>query len=100
MTLLKALSQEEIEKKRKLLSPVWEYKNGKLYWTTRCSSFEAAIDLINTIASLANAQNHHPIIENEYDRVSLALWTHDCEGITQQDFDLAHAINMLLKANA
>ncbi len=100
MTLYKALSQEEIEKKTKLLSPEWEYKKGKLYWTTKCGSFEAAIDLINTIVSLASAQNHHPIIENENDRVSLALWTHDCEGITQQDFDLAHAINTLLKANA
>jgi len=95
MKPLKVYSTQEIDEKKKFLSPLWEYKNGRLCLTTTCLDFEAAITLINKIAELADKHNHHPKIENEYALVSLSLWTHDYGGITQRDFDLAHAIDDL-----
>lgn len=97
MKPLKVFSKEEIEEKKKHLSPLWEFKNGRLGLTVKCLHFDAAIALINKIADLASKHNHHPKIVNEYDRVSLSLWTHDCGGITQWDFDLAHAIDALME---
>lgn len=97
MKSLKVLSPQEIDEKRRLLSPIWKYEKERLCLTIKCSHFDAAMALINAIADLARAQNHHPKIENEYDRVSLTLWTHDCGGITQRDFDLAQAIDALLE---
>jgi 4a-hydroxytetrahydrobiopterin dehydratase len=44
---------------------------------------------VNRIAELAEQANHHPDIDIRYNRVRLALVTHDAGGITEKDFDLA-----------
>ena len=37
--------------------------------------------------------NHHPTLTNTYNRVGVALNTHDAGGITEYDFSLAAEIN-------
>ena len=44
---------------------------------------------------LAEEQNHHPDIDIRYNRVTLALVTHDSGGITQLDIELARAIDAI-----
>ena len=40
-----------------------------------------------------NAYDHHPEWTNVYNRVDVALTTHDAKGLTQRDFDLARQID-------
>ncbi|MBL6668934.1 MAG: 4a-hydroxytetrahydrobiopterin dehydratase [Flavobacteriaceae bacterium] len=97
MALLKPLTQLEIETKKNQLDPKWELKDGQLIFNKECSDFDEAIAFINTIAALANSQDHHPKIINEYNRIYLSLFTHDSNGITEKDFTLAKAIDALGK---
>jgi 4a-hydroxytetrahydrobiopterin dehydratase len=45
------------------------------------------------VGQLAEEADHHPDIDIRYNRVTLALVTHDSGGITQLDIDLARAID-------
>jgi 4a-hydroxytetrahydrobiopterin dehydratase len=48
-------------------------------------------------ALLAEAMNHHPDWSNSWNKVSIELVSHDAGGISQRDFDLAAAIDALLR---
>jgi 4a-hydroxytetrahydrobiopterin dehydratase len=51
---------------------------------------------MSRVALLAEQQNHHPEWVNVYNRVDIALVSHDAGGITTKDLDLAKAITQLL----
>ena len=54
-------------------------------------TFPDAIAFVNNVADLAEGAGHHPDIDIRYNRVRLALVTHDAGGLTSKDFDLAAA---------
>ena len=41
------------------------------------------------VAIMAEKRNHHPEWSNVYNKVDVTLTTHDAEGVTQRDVDLA-----------
>jgi 4a-hydroxytetrahydrobiopterin dehydratase len=53
---------------------------------------------VNRVARLAEAANHHPDITINYNRVKLALTTHDEGGLTMKDFRLAGRINKFARS--
>lgn len=57
------------------------------------ADFVAALGFITQVGVLAERANHHPELTNVYNRVRVALSTHDAGGITQKDFDLAREIS-------
>jgi len=60
--------------------------------------FAQALRFVNRVAKLAEAANHHPDITlYNYNRVKLALTTHDEGGLTVKDFRLATKINKIAK---
>ena len=59
------------------------------------ANFAQALRFVNRVARLAEAANHHPDITINYNRVKLALTTHDEGGLTMKDFRLACRINKL-----
>jgi 4a-hydroxytetrahydrobiopterin dehydratase len=61
------------------------------------ADFVQAMRFVNRVARLAEAANHHPDITINYNRVKLALTTHDEGGLTMKDFRLASRINKLAK---
>jgi 4a-hydroxytetrahydrobiopterin dehydratase len=73
--------------------PRWELMGGKLVKLVPCRGFAGALAYVSAVGELAEAANHHPDIDIRYDRVTLALVTHDSGGITQLDIDLAKAID-------
>ena len=57
--------------------------------TMAAFSFAARSRIARAARELAEQAGHHPDIDIRYNRVRLALTTHDAGGLTQKDFDLA-----------
>ena len=54
--------------------------------------FNAAFGFMTRAALVAEKLDHHPEWFNVYNRVDITLSTHDANGLTQRDIDLAHFI--------
>ena len=73
--------------------PGWELVGGRLVKLVTCDGFVGALAFVNEVGQLAEQANHHPDIDIRYNRVTMALVTHDSGGITQLDLDMARAID-------
>ncbi|MGB2435698.1 MAG: 4a-hydroxytetrahydrobiopterin dehydratase [Flavobacteriaceae bacterium] len=71
----------------------WEQNSSKLVKTFQFQDFKEALKFINTVGQIAESMNHHPKIINLYNTVSLELWTHDQNAISDLDFQLADEID-------
>ena len=58
--------------------------------------FSEAWGFMNRVALLAESQGHHPDWSNVWNRVRIELSTHDAGGLTDNDVQLAQAIDALL----
>ena len=87
------LSQIELE----LWSvPDWKLNNqGELERSFTLSGFPQSLLFANSVGLLAESKNHHPDILIQWNKVKLALMTHDAGGITTKDFELAKLISTL-----
>jgi 4a-hydroxytetrahydrobiopterin dehydratase len=47
------------------------------------------------VAILAEKADHHPEWFNVYNRVEILLTTHDADGLSQRDIDLARKIDVI-----
>ncbi len=59
------------------------------------SSFINALSFVAKIAVHAEVLNHHPTITITYKTVKVILTTHDAQGLTKLDFELAKRIDDL-----
>ena len=57
--------------------------------------FKLAFSFLTLIALKAEEINHHPEIENVYNNVSIILTTHDLNGISNKDEELALYIDQI-----
>ncbi|MEM7624228.1 MAG: 4a-hydroxytetrahydrobiopterin dehydratase [Planctomycetota bacterium] len=79
--------------------PGWEHGDDELNKSFEFADFKAALAFINRVGEAAEALGHHPELFNVYNRVKLALSTHDADGrVTQLDVDLAGRINAAAEA--
>jgi 4a-hydroxytetrahydrobiopterin dehydratase len=69
--------------------PGWQIESGELVRTFQFKDFGASLRFVNQVGDLAEKAGHHPDIDIRYNRVRLALVTHDAGGLTEKDFDLA-----------
>jgi 4a-hydroxytetrahydrobiopterin dehydratase len=69
--------------------PAWKVEGGQLVRTFQFEDFLAALRFVNRVAQAAEQAAHHPDIDIRYNRVRLALVTHDAGGLTGKDFQLA-----------
>jgi 4a-hydroxytetrahydrobiopterin dehydratase len=75
----------------------WERKGDSITTDFRFKDFSEAFAFMTRVALLAEAAGHHPNWTNVYNRVTIALSTHDAGGVTEQDFALAAAIDALIE---
>jgi 4a-hydroxytetrahydrobiopterin dehydratase len=53
------------------------------------ADFAQALDLVDRIGAVAEAQGHHPDLFLTWGRVDVSIWTHKIDGLTESDFILA-----------
>jgi len=75
--------------------PDWSIEAGELVRTFTFETFPAAVAFVNKVAEIAEEANHHPDIDIRYNRVRLALVSHDAGGITSKDFAVAAGADRL-----
>jgi 4a-hydroxytetrahydrobiopterin dehydratase len=63
----------------------------------RFRNFSEAFGFMARVALAAEAMGHHPDWSNTYDKVSIALSTHDAGGVTRKDIALAEKISALTR---
>jgi 4a-hydroxytetrahydrobiopterin dehydratase len=66
------------------LSRSWHFKD-----------FSEAFSFMTRVAFLAEKLDHHPEWSNVYNKVSIALTTHDAGGLSTRDIMMACAIDRL-----
>tara|TARA_B100000378_G_scaffold20687_1_gene16198 strand:+ start:535 stop:822 length:288 start_codon:yes stop_codon:yes gene_type:complete len=63
--------------------------------TFEFADFSEAWGFMNRVALLAEKNDHHPEWSNVYNRVEIALTTHDADGLSMRDVEMAKAIDAL-----
>jgi 4a-hydroxytetrahydrobiopterin dehydratase len=78
----------------------WELVEGKaIRKTVKCKDFLDAVALIQRIAPVAEAEDHHPDLHlTGYRKLAIELSTHAIGGLSENDFILAAKIDQLLSA--
>ncbi len=51
--------------------------------------FRKALDFTNAVGEIAEAEGHHPEITLTWGLVTIKLWTHKIDGLSESDFVLA-----------
>jgi 4a-hydroxytetrahydrobiopterin dehydratase len=75
--------------------PQWQRAGEIISRTFVFKDFPAAMKFVNAVAELAEQAQHHPDVDIRWNRVTLALTTHDAAGLTEKDFELARQCDAL-----
>jgi len=77
--------------------PDWSREGALIRRTVRLGGFREAIGLVNAVADVAEAADHHPDIAiTGYRSVTFTLTTHAADALTRRDIDLAREIDRLI----
>jgi 4a-hydroxytetrahydrobiopterin dehydratase len=93
------LEQAEIQIALEALNDIagdapWVIEDGKLSKTFKFKSFIRAFGWMAQIAMWAEKLKHHPEWFNVYNKVEVKLVTHDVNGISELDFELAKKMEL------
>ena len=86
------LSAQAVEEKLKQLQG-WKLIGGEIVREFNFPDFVQALRFVNAVGEKAEAAGHHPDIDIRYNRVRLALISHDLGGLTERDFRMAEDVN-------
>lgn len=89
------LNDEEIQTRLKSLETEWQFDGKHIQRNFQFKNFIEAFSFMTAVALVAEKSSHHPDWNNVYNKVTIALNTHDVGGITTKDFDLAKAIDKI-----
>jgi 4a-hydroxytetrahydrobiopterin dehydratase len=89
------LKGEELQRLSAQL-PEWKVVEGHhLHRTFPFPDFRTALDFVNRIGAVAEAQGHHPDLGLSWGSVEVKTFTHKIEGLTESDFILAAKIDQV-----
>jgi 4a-hydroxytetrahydrobiopterin dehydratase len=75
---------------------MWIEQDNMLKKTFEFKDFTEAFAFMTRVAFLAEKHQHHPNWSNVYNRVEIALTTHDAGNIvTEKDYKLAKEIDLI-----
>jgi 4a-hydroxytetrahydrobiopterin dehydratase len=77
--------------------PGWTLAENKLHREYLFSDFIHAFGFMATAAMAIEATGHHPDWCNSWNRVTVAVTTHDAGGITAKDVELARKLEAIAR---
>jgi len=86
--MVERLSNDAIAKALVAL-PGWSREGDEIRKQYSFDDFLGSMVFVNAVAELAEAAQHHPDITINYNKVSLAMTTHDAGGLSERDISLA-----------
>lgn len=75
--------------------PEWELEKKHIERLFEFDDFSQAIDFVNSIADIAEDEEHHPDMDIRYNKVRVLLSTHAEGGLTERDFEVARKVDNL-----
>ena len=90
----KKLSETEIENALAALNG-WKTEDAHLKKRFSFTNFAESLAFVNRVGAIAEERDHHPDTTFGWGYAEFSITTHDTGGLTQNDFDLAAAIENL-----
>jgi 4a-hydroxytetrahydrobiopterin dehydratase len=91
---MSVLSPESVQESLRSL-PQWKLEGKEIVRRYEFPDFAAAMVFVNQVAEKAEGADHHPDIDIRYNKVRLALVSHDQGGLTSRDMKMAQTLNSL-----
>jgi len=92
---MSVLTPEVVQERLRSL-PQWKLEGKEIVREFSFADFVAAMAFVNRVAEQAEKAGHHPDIDIRYNKVRLALVSHDKGGLTDRDMKLARVADTLL----
>ncbi len=73
----------------------WDIIDGKLTRKYVFKDFNEAMHFVNKVAIIAEKMNHHPDIFISYNKITITIFTHEENKLTNKDFRLAKEIDAI-----
>jgi 4a-hydroxytetrahydrobiopterin dehydratase len=87
------LTGEELHKLSSQLSDWKVIDDHHITKTYTFPDFKTALDFVNRVGAIAEAEGHHPDIALAWGRVDVKTYTHKINGLTESDFILAAKVD-------
>ena len=94
------LNKQEIQARISKVDSEWILKGKFIHRDFIFKDFIQAFSFMTSVALIAEKSDHHPNWKNAYNKVNVALSTHNADGLTDKDFELAREIDQVLKKYA
>ena len=91
---MSVLSAEMVQESLTSL-PGWKLEGKEIVRHYQFADFAAGMVFVNQVAEKAEAAGHHPDIDIRYNKVRLALVSHDKGGLTKRDMTMAKTIDSI-----
>ena len=73
----------------------WTILEGRLGKQFVFKDFRGAMAFLNALAKVAEEAQHHPDFSVHYNEVTVVLWTHAIDGLSENDFIVAARLDAL-----
>ncbi|MSQ45563.1 MAG: 4a-hydroxytetrahydrobiopterin dehydratase [Ignavibacteria bacterium] len=74
----------------------WKLAGKKIEKEFTFKDFLANVDFVNKVATISEAEGHHPdILIYSWNKLRITIWTHSIGGLSENDFILAAKIDEL-----
>jgi len=84
------MEQAKAQAMLKQLERGWQLnKDGHLERLYTFKDFAQALDFVNKVGAVAEAEGHHPDLYLAWGKCKVELWTHKINGLTESDFYMA-----------
>src|SRR5436305_4519155 len=79
----------------------WQVEDDKkLIKSFKVKNWVEAVDFVNRITPVAEAENHHPDLYVRWGEVRVYLWTHKINGLTEGEFSMAAHVDRVRRSRS
>ena len=91
------IEKQNLKNQLSKLSNKWSINDKFLICKYEFKNFNDVLYFMNKVGVKCEEMDHHPKWTNVYNRLEIELFTHDKDGLTAKDFDLATFMDVEFK---